>query len=90
MVKIDQYLNIPKIEKNPVFLHIDHSRSPKTFFFGVWLKKNGFWKTKKNKDFNNFLEKKTRIDLQGPMVLERHQDVKTRHLVCIYWEKSNI
>ena len=24
------------------------------------------------------------------MVLERHQDVKTRHLVCICGEKSNI
>ena len=32
----------------------------------------------------------TRIDLQGPIVLERHQDVKTRHLVCICGEKSNI
>ena len=32
----------------------------------------------------------TRIDLQSPMVLERNQDVKTRHLVCIYWENFNI
>ena len=40
--------------------------------------------------FSWFLLKRTRIDLQGPMVLERHQDVKTRHLVCICGEKSNI
>ena len=34
--------------------------------------------------------KRTRIDLQGPMMLERHQDVKTCHLVCICGENSNI
>ena len=52
-----------------------------------------FWRlveNQKNEEFNKFLEKKTRIDLQGPMVLEPHQDVKTRHLVCIFGEKSNI
>ena len=27
---------------------------------------------------------------QGPIMLESHQDVKTRHLVCICGEKSSI
>ena len=72
------------------FFHVSITLVAQKHFFWRLVEKNGFLKTKKNEDFNIFLEKKTRIDLQGPMVLERHQDVKTRHLVCIYWEKSNI
>ena len=78
------------MRKNTVFSRIDHFRSPKTLFFGVWLKKSGFSKNEKITIFLCFLWKRTRIDLQGPMVLERHQDVKTRHLVCICVEESNI
>ena len=40
--------------------------------------------------FKGFREKRTRIDLQGPIMLESRQNVKTRHLVWIYGEKSKI
>ena len=70
------------------FFHVSITFVALELFFGVWLKKNGFLKTKKNEDFNKFLEKKTQIDLQGPMVLESPRCQK--HAVRHMWGKSNI
>ena len=51
----------------------------------IWclVEKKWILENQKNADFNDFLDKRTRIDLQGPVVAESRQNVKTR-LWCEY------
>ena len=71
------------------FFHVSITFVAQELFSWRLVEKNWIFKKWKNNDFFVFW-KRTRIDLQGPIMLESHQDVKTRHLVCICGGKSNI
>ena len=72
------------------FFHVSITFAAQELVVPAQFEKSGFLKNEKMTIFSWFLWKRTRIDLQGPMVLERHQDVKTSHLVWIYGGKSKI
>ena len=71
------------------FFHVSTTFVAQKLYIWCLVEKKWILENQKNADFNDFLDKRTRIDLQGPVVAESRQNVKTRHLVWIYGENSN-
>ena len=85
-VKLENSENWEKIQ----FFHVSTTLVAQKLYIWCFVEKKMIFENQKNYDFYDFLDKRTRIDHQGPLVAESRQNVKTRHLVWIYGKKSKI